>query len=283
MQACIEIMSDSDSSDDDIQDVHQPLPRVYRDRINFDQRSEKLFVERFRLASALIDVLEERLYEHLSFADNRNHALTCRQQILVSLRMLADNGFYHLNGDAHGVGKQTVCNTLRKFVRAVNEVLYDEVVRFPDIVNYHGLVQQFFEVQGGGIPSVCALLDGSLIKINTPSVDEVQYVDRHGNHSINVMLVTGSDHKIFCCNSSWPGSVHDARGLRNSSLYDLFEVHHWRPFPGAVILAYSAYPCKQWLMPPIIGVQTDPEARFNAAHAVTRSHIERSIGILKQR
>ena len=196
--------------------------------------------------------------------------------------MLADNGFYHLNADAHGVGKQTVCNTLRKFVGTVNEILYGDVVRFPDEMD--NLVQEFFEVRGGGIPSVCALLDGSLIKIHAPSVDEAQFVDRKGNHSINAMFVTGAEHKIYYCNASWPGSVHDARVLRNSAIEELFEVRQWRPFPGAVILADSGYnPPKQWLIPPINGPETAAEARFNTAHCITRSRIERTIGILKQR
>ena len=38
-----------------------------------------------------------------------------------------------------------------------------------------------------GMPSVCGLFDGSLMGIKSPSNDEQQFVDRHGNHSLNVM------------------------------------------------------------------------------------------------
>uniref|UniRef100_A0A915ETL5 Phospholysine phosphohistidine inorganic pyrophosphate phosphatase n=1 Tax=Ditylenchus dipsaci TaxID=166011 RepID=A0A915ETL5_9BILA len=49
----------------------------------------------------------------------------------------------------------------------------------------------------------------------------------------------------FTC--SWPGSVHDARVLRNSSLKERFD-SGYRPFKDAVILGDSAYPTNDWLL-----------------------------------
>ena len=70
--------------------------------------------------------------------------------------------------------------------------------------------------------------------------------------------------------------------LRNRALHQLFEAG-WRPFPSAIILGDSAYPCKDWLIPPIRVPRTEAENRFNAAHKSTRSVIERSFGLLKNR
>ena len=132
------------------------------------------------------------------------------------------------------------------------------------------------------MPSVCACIDGTLIRIATPSENEEQFVDRKGDHSLNVMLVAGSNHQFFSCNARWPGSVHDTRVLRN---YVVFNVFHngWRPFPDAVILGDAGYPCNEWLITPFRNPQDDQQRIFNNTHKVTRSSIERAIGILKAR
>jgi hypothetical protein len=42
----------------------------------------------------------------------------------------------------------------------------------------------------------------------------------------------------------WPGSMHDSRVYTNTSLYNISRtdaVDPWEPFPGAVVLADSAY------------------------------------------
>ena len=132
------------------------------------------------------------------------------------------------------------------------------------------------------MPSVCGLVDGSLIGIKAPSNREYQFIDRHGNHSINAVFVCGPRLNFFFCSAKYPGSVHDSRAFRNTSLYNLFETN-WRPFPSAIILGDSAYPTKEWLIPPLPVPVTDAEQRFNASHKTTRSIVERAFGVMKQR
>ena len=107
-------------------------------------------------------------------------------------------------------------------------------------------------------------------------------MDRKGGHSLNVLLVAGSNGQFMFCNSRWPGSVHDSRVLRNSILYDAFQ-NGWRPFLGAVILGDSAYPSNDWIVTPFPNPQNDNQRAFNNAHKTTRSSIERAIGVLKAR
>ncbi|PAA75961.1 hypothetical protein BOX15_Mlig020598g1 [Macrostomum lignano] len=134
------------------------------------------------------------------------------------------------------------------------------------------------------MPSVCGLVDGTLVPIIAPRVNEEQFVDRKGQHSLNVMLVSGPQHQFLACNASWPGSVNDVRVLRNSSVYDAFENAGFRPFHDAVLLGDSIYPCLEWLVPPVHGDNLPVASRrFNRAHRVTRSSVERSIGLLKLR
>ena len=215
--------------------IQHRRPREFKERINFSYDHAD-FVQRFRLSQETVHYLEERIGHHLQRNSNRNHALTPSQQILTSLRFLATNGFYHLIRDSHGPSESSVCVVLKDFVRVVNENLFDEVVRWPE--NCVEFSNDFFNMHG--IPSVCGLIDGTLIRIKKPSEHEENFVDRHGNHSINAMLVSGPQHQFVYCNSSWLGSVNDARALRNSSLSRKFN-NNYRPFPGAIILGDSIY------------------------------------------
>ena len=70
--------------------------------------------------------------------------------------------------------------------------------------------------------------------------------------------------------------------LQSTSLWNQFELGH-RPFPQAVILGDSAYPCRDWLIPPFPGDPDGERGRFNEAHRRTRNVIERAFGILKNR
>ena len=122
-----------------------------------------------------------------------------------------------------------------------------------------------------------------MINIDGPTQNEVDFVDRHGNHSINCMFVCGANMLFYYVSANWPGSVHDARVLRNSTLAQRME-NGWRPFPQAVILGDSAYPLQEWLIPPLHGnPQGQEQAEFNRRHRSTRRLIENALGILKEK
>lgn len=179
----------------------------------------------------------------------------------------------------HGVDKSTLCRTLHRVVNVIITVMLNNVIRWPD--NVQNIPLQFF--QKGGFPCVCGCVDGTLIPIDAPNVHEEYYVDRHGKHSLNVMLICGPEYCFYAVNASWPGSVHDSRVLRNTAVYRRFE-EGWRPFPNAVILGDSAYGAKNWLIPPS---RRNPhhgnEIWFNKHRKTTRRLIEDSIGILKEK
>nr|CAI5829974.1 unnamed protein product [Callosobruchus analis]CAI5854073.1 unnamed protein product [Callosobruchus analis] len=143
------------------------------------------------------------------------------------------------------------------------------------------VVQRFYAI--AGFPEVCGAVDGTLLTIDAPRINEPAYVDRHGKHSINCMAVCGPDLTFYYVSVNWPGSVHDARVLRNSSLFRRME-NGWRPHPNGVILGDSAYPLKEWLIPP---TYEDPlnqaQNNFNRAHKRTRRLIENAFGILKEK
>ncbi|XP_055301640.1 putative nuclease HARBI1 [Sitodiplosis mosellana] len=136
---------------------------------------------------------------------------------------------------------------------------------------------------------VAGLIDGTHIKIDAPSgVDEAAFVNRHNHHSINLTVVCGPQLQFFYATAQSPGSVHDARALRVSSLWRSWETNHWRPFRNAVILGDSAYPSMNWLLTPTILQQNiRPELAvgiemYRQNHRKTRFKVENSIGVLRE-
>lgn len=80
----------------------------------------------------------------------------------------------------------------------------------------------------------------------------------------------------------WPGSVHDARILRESDLFEAFETADEKPVKG-VLLGDSGYMLRDWLLTPFINPVTAEQQAYNVHHKSARSIVERSIGILKRR
>ena len=115
-----------------------------------------------------------------------------------------------------------------------------EEVFFPPNNEIPQIKEKFSRI--AGLPSfVVGCIDGCLININAPHQHEYQYVDRHGNHSINLSAICGPDNIIYWFNCNYPGSVNDARVLRESDLFNSLLYERLLP-PRSVLLGDSAYP-----------------------------------------
>jgi hypothetical protein len=85
------------------------------------------------------------------------------------------------------------------------------------------------------------------------------YVNRKSWYSINVQLMCNSDYKITNVVARWPGSTHDSRVLRNSSIGQKFE----RGELDGLILGDSGYALQPWLMTPFLNPSTPGENAYN--------------------
>jgi len=231
------MFSSSDDSEEESQGSPSRNKKIYRPRINFNDLSDAVFIEKFRLRRGEAENLITMLSPHLPNKE-RNKAISPPQQILTALHFLGTGTFYHAVADMHGLSKASVCRIVRRVVTVIVDKIFKNAVRWPTDTTI--IASEF--MRKGGFPSVCELVDGTLINIEAPTQNEEHFVDRHGNHSLNVMMICGPNHHFYAVNAAWPGSVHDARVLRNSVVSRAFE-SGWRPFPGAVILGnVSNYP-----------------------------------------
>ena len=87
-----------------------------------------------------------------------------------------------------------------------------------------------------------------------------------------------SDHNLLIRQAftGWPGCAHDARVLRNSSLYELAESGRYIR-PDMFLLADSAYPLKSWLITPFKdnGHLNARQRQFNRVLSSIRQVVER--------
>uniref|UniRef100_A0AAY5LA12 Putative nuclease HARBI1 n=1 Tax=Esox lucius TaxID=8010 RepID=A0AAY5LA12_ESOLU len=203
--------------------------------------TEELYV-RFRFGKADIEYLVNLLRPKLQHRTQRSHGLSVEDQILIALRFYACGTFYQVVGDYMGVVKSAVCDVVRDVSIALAS-LVNEFVSFPK--------------------------DNQI----------AQFINRKGRHSIDVQLVCDADLIITNCVVKWPGSVHDARILRESALHRDLQTNR----PDGIILGDSAYPLLPWLMTPFLTANTPAQARFNTAHCRARCAIERLNGVLKRR
>ncbi|KAJ1213113.1 hypothetical protein NDU88_000752 [Pleurodeles waltl] len=93
-------------------------------------------------------------------------------------------------------------------------------------------------------------------------------------------MVCLADKYISHVNAKYPGSVHDAFILKNSSIPNvmaLLQRHRvW-------LIGDSGYPNLSWLLTPVRNPRTRAEERYNEAHGRTRRNIKRAFGLLKAR
>ncbi|KAK3104952.1 hypothetical protein FSP39_013940, partial [Pinctada imbricata] len=95
--------------------------------------------------------------------------------------------------------------------------------------------------------------------------------------------VCKNDLQFIDVNVGWPGRVHDAKVLRNSSLWEagFAKTAHGRFH----LLGDAAYPLKQWLLTPYrdTGHLNHQQLRYNLHLSSKRQVIERAFALLKSR
>lgn len=270
---------ESSSDDEEVNVGVVRRRRNFRQRINFNFVSLYEFNERFRMTSQKLEELLQLIGLGLVRVTNRSQPLSTKLQLCIALHWMGTGGQYHAVSDMHGVSKASVCRVVHRVVREINSTVFPRYIKWPN--NIMDIVNRFYNI--AQFPNVIGCVDGTLINIEKPHEHEEQFINRHGNHSLNCMVVSGPDHSFYYVSARWPGSVHDSRVLRNTNLYRRMQ-NGWRPIHNAVILGDSGYPLLEWLITPTDrNLEDEAVRRFNRAHKSTRRLVENSLGILKEK
>ncbi|KAK0148591.1 putative nuclease HARBI1 [Merluccius polli] len=265
--------------------VHRHRRRRYTPRHNaerpnlLEQYSNDELYARYRFGRDDIAFICNILRPRLERATLRSHALTVEEQVLIviALRFYASGSFYEVIGDGLAVRKSAVGHVVHSVSSALTD-LVGQYVKWPENDDAMARTKRkFFSL--GGMPNTIGAIDCTHVHIQAPHSREWEYVNRKGRHSINVQLVGNADLVVTNCVIRWPGSVHDARILRASRLFQKLQ----QTTPDGILLGDSGYPLLPWLMTPFATVTNDSQQRYNSVHATTRGTIERLNGVIKRR
>ena len=137
-------------------------------------------------------------------------------------------------------------------------------------------------------------IDGTHIPVLKPQESSSDYYNRKGFYSILIQAVVSSSGYFLDVNIGWPGKIHDARVLANSSLYHKANngelLPDWkRTINGVevplVLLRDPAYPLLPWLMKPYRenSAVTPQRTHFNYCLSRARVVVEDAFGRWKGR
>ena len=164
----------------------------YMPRVNhLAMLSDNDIVRRYRLNADAIRWMVEVTSNDLMRHTHRSCSVEPTIQVLLSLRILATDSFQSVIGDSIGVSKSTVsrCFDSTRYL-ASNDG--DISINFPVTANDLLRAKQGFYAVAG-FPNVIGAVDGTLVPIKTPSVDEHLFVGRKGFHALNVQVICNHD------------------------------------------------------------------------------------------
>lgn len=193
--------------------------RVFRDRLNpLDAYDDLEIVARYRLSRQLIMSLYDNIGADLEPSTARNSSIPGMLQIFTALRFYACGSYQTVVGDSVGVHKSSVCRIVQKVTDRLVQ-LRNQYILFPSTRNAIQETKEGFHPLGQ-FPNVVGAIDGTLISVKAPSVNEHLYVS--GGHSINVLAVCDSKLLFTYVVAKYPGATNDAFIWAHCSLKQKF-------------------------------------------------------------
>ena len=136
-------------------------------------------------------------------------------------------------------------------------------------------------------------IDGSHVRIKAPIDSAPAYFSRYQQHDFIIQAIVNGKKVFIDFVCGFPGSMHDGRVLRRSTIFGRAEQGDILTLPtvnvngheiGPYLLGDSAYLLCPWLMKPYPEGTRDPnEVTFNKELSSGRVKVECAFGILKNR
>ena len=143
--------------------------------------------------------------------------MSVQQRVAITLWILATSCEYRIVAHLFGLARCTVCCIVKDTCRSIVKVLLPKYISFPT-------GSKLSETVGGfktkwGIPQCAGSTDDSHIHIRPPAMNHTDYYNCKGFYSMIVQAVADHNGLFIGLCIGWPGCVHDARVLANSSIY----------------------------------------------------------------
>ncbi|XP_067205435.1 putative nuclease HARBI1 [Linepithema humile] len=247
--------------------------------------TEYEFKEHLRLSrQTALQLIDE--YETSEFMPNHLYGIrpiSGRLSIYILLWFMANTEPLRTISDRFNVSISSVFRIIRRLI-AWLLTKTDEIITWPQHEKVLAVCEGFFSKRR--IPQVLGAIDCTHIRIEKPSTSEQLYCNRKKFFSIHLQAIVDSNMRFTNVYIGEPGSLHDARILRRSLIYERANEEKETVFPNdTFLLGDSAYPSLPWLVPPFRdnGHLTPQQIEFNFIHSSTRMVVERTFGFLKGR
>ena len=163
--------------------------------------------------------------------------------------------------------------------------LRDEYIKFPEtLAEVNTSTATFSDLNN--LPNVVGAINGSHKAPNDSARD---YFSRYQQHDFIIRAIPDGKKIFMDFACGYPGSMHDARVLRGSTIFQRAEHRNILTQPtvyvtchgiGPCLLGDSAYPLSPWLMKPYPEGTRDPrEIAFNKELSAARVKVECAFGV----
>ncbi|KAJ1180618.1 hypothetical protein NDU88_005838 [Pleurodeles waltl] len=202
---------------------HRPLghvrrwrhPPVYSPPVALSTMEERHVIITYRLDCATILELCAQLEPDLISAIRHPTGISPQVHVLSVLHFLASGSFQTTVAIASWMSQPMFSNVLSRVLSALLKHMQSYIV-FPQVEDLPTVKGDFYAL--GHIPNIIGAIDGTHVALAPPHRSEQVYRNRKSYHSMNVQIVCLADQYISHVNAKFPGSVHDAYILRNSSI-----------------------------------------------------------------
>jgi hypothetical protein len=185
------------------------------------------FKAHFRITRSTFNLLLFHLQNHPSYNNNRN--INIEIQVAIAIWRLANNTPYRIFEQTLGISQGSVANYTDRFLKAMLDQ-FSNIISWPNESQIDEISYGFESVSSfnSSLKKVIGAIDGSHIRILPTIKDSERYINRKGYHSINLMGVVDHTEKFTYVYIGEPGSVHDARVFRRSSLFHEIQANKQR-------------------------------------------------------
>lgn len=214
------------------------------------------------------------------------------KRVAVGLWRLATGDCYRSCSLIVGLSKASAVYCTHEFVEELCRMRCD-FIKFPTTTAEIRRKIEGFKDKSD-IPNVVGAVDGTHVPIKAPDINHEDYFNRKHFYSYVVQGVVDSSNLYMSVSTGYPGSMHDARVLRLSELYDAAENENVLMEPTVdingttvrpLIVGDSAYPLTTWLLRPMKdnGALDQHQRHFNKELSKARVVSEHAFGLTKNR
>jgi len=229
-----------------------PRPQYwFQELVNNSTAGRKTSKYRVILSNISAGLLDQQI-------TNLRNPIPVEKRVAVGLWQLATGDCYRTCALAIGLSKASAVYCSHELVQELCR-LKNGFIKFPTSV--HEIKKKIEGFEGKSkIPNVVGAVHGTHIPIKAPILNHEDYFNRKHFYSYVAQGVVDASKLHLSVSTGYTGSMHDARVLRLSELYDEAENDNVLMEPtvdinGTVIrpliVGDSAYPLKTWLLRPL--------------------------------